>query len=215
MSHERTLGLLVTGLLPLCALVVYSAFGPSVSLAQQQPTTPPERPTVSPDYTIGPGDSLNVFVWRNPDLSSTVAVRPDGKISIPLVDDMPAVGKTPSQLAMDIGGVLSKFIRNPDVSVIVTSFGIGAYDNQIRIVGSGAVKPQSIPFRNGLTLLDVMIEVGLSEFAAGDRAKLVRRVNGKPQERRVKLNKLINRGDLSQNLTLQPGDVVIIPSSRF
>jgi len=158
---------------------------------------------------------LNVFVWRNPDLSSTVAVRPDGKISIPLVDDMPAVGKTPSQLAMDIGGVLSKFIRNPDVSVIVTSFGIGAYDNQIRIVGSGAVKPQSIPFRNGLTLLDVMIEVGLSEFAAGDRAKLVRRVNGKPQERRVKLNKLINRGDLSQNLTLQPGDVVIIPSSRF
>src|SRR5262249_3394392 len=158
-------GLLVTGLPPLCALVVSIVFWPSVSHAQQQPT-PPERPTVSPDYIIGPGDSLNVFVWRNPDLSTTVAVRPDGKISIPLVDDMPAVGKTPSQLAMDIGGILSKFIRNPDVSVIVTSFGIGAYDNQIRVVGSGAVKPQSIPFRQGLTLLDVMIEVGLSEFAA-------------------------------------------------
>jgi len=213
-TRERIAGLVVTRLLPLCALVVSSVFWASVSLAQQQPA-PPERPAVASDYTIGPGDSLNVFVWRNPDLSTTVAVRPDGKISIPLVDDMPAVGKTPSQLAMDIGDVLSKFIRNPDVSVIVTSFGIGAYDNQIRVVGAGAVKPQSIPFRQGLTLLDVMIEVGLSEFAAGDRAKLVRRVNGKLQEQRVKLNRLINRGDLSQNLTLQAGDVVIIPSSRF
>ena len=176
---------------------------------------PPQGKDVSPDYKIGPGDSLNVFVWRNPDLSTDVAVRPDGKISIPLVDDMQAVGKTPSQLATDIETVLAEFVRSPDVTVLITAFGIGAYDNQIRIVGAGAVRPQSIPFRQGLTLLDVMIEVGLSEFAAGDRAKLVRREGDEDQEIPVRLNRLINRGDLRQNLTLEPGDVLIIPESRF
>ena len=169
-----------------------------------------------PDYVIGPGDELNVFVWRNPDLSATVAVRPDGKISIPLVEDMAAVGKTPSQLAMDVEAKLGEYVRTPDVTIIVSSFGIGAYDNQIRVVGAGAVTPQAIPYRAGLTLLDVMIQVGLSEFAAGDRAKLVRRSNGGAvQEIPVKLNRLVNRGDLSQNYSLQPGDVVIIPQSRF
>jgi polysaccharide biosynthesis/export protein len=169
----------------------------------------------SEDYAIGPGDSLSVFVWRNPDLSTSVAVRPDGKISIPLVDDMQAVGKTPSQLQTDIEGVLAEFVRSPDVTVIVSTFGIGAYDNQIRVVGAGAVRPQAIPYRQGLTLLDVMIEVGLSEFAAGDRAKLVRRRGGNTEETAVRLNRLVNRGDLTQNHSLQPGDVVIIPESRF
>jgi polysaccharide export outer membrane protein len=159
---------------------------------------------------------LSVFVWGNPDLSTEVAVRPDGKISIPLVDDMQVVGKTPTQLSADIEVVLGEFVRSPDVTVQITGFGIGAYDNQIRIVGAGAVRPQSIPFRQGLTLLDVMIEVGISEFAAGDRAKLVRRnAEGEDEEIRVRLNKLVNRGDLRQNLTLQPGDVLIIPESRF
>jgi polysaccharide export outer membrane protein len=191
------------------------AQAPAAAPAQAAGEQPPRGLPTSPDYVIGPGDSLNVFVWRNPDLSTNVAVRPDGKISIPLVNDIQAVGKTPSQLGKDVEAVLGSVIRSPNVSIIVTGFGIGAYDNQIRVVGAGAVKPQSIPFRQGLTLLDVMIEVGLSQFAAGDRAKLVRRVNGEPKETPVKLNKLINRGDLKQNLTLQPGDVLIIPESRF
>jgi polysaccharide export outer membrane protein len=196
--------------------VLVFALGASGALAQQSASTPPPQPApASADYAIGPGDSLSVFVWRNADLSTTVAVRPDGKISIPLVDDMQAVGKTPSQLAADIEGVLGEFVRSPDVTVIVSSFGIGAYDNQIRVVGAGAVRPQAIPYRQGLTLLDVMIEVGLSEFAAGDRAKLVRRKGNEVDETPVKLNRLVNRGDLRQNHTLQPGDVVIIPQARF
>jgi polysaccharide biosynthesis/export protein len=182
---------------------------------QGEASAPPQGQGVSPDYQIGPGDALSVFVWGNPDLSTEVAVRPDGKISIPLVDDLQVVGKTPTQLASDIEAALGKFVRSPDVTVIITSFGIGAYDNQIRIVGAGAVRPQSIPFRQGLTLLDVMIEVGLAEFAAGDRAKLVRRSGDETEEIGVRLNKLVNRGDLRQNLTLEPGDVLIIPESRF
>jgi polysaccharide export outer membrane protein len=111
--------------------------------------------------------------------------------------------------------VLSEFIRTPDVTVIISGFGIGAYDNQIRVVGAGAVRPQAIPYRQGLTLLDVMIEVGLSEFAAGDRSKLVRRRGSTVEETPVRISRLVNRGDLSQNFSLQPGDVVIIPESRF
>jgi polysaccharide biosynthesis/export protein len=201
------------------AAVVAAALGVAVCLCTaprvfaQDPAPPKE--TVSPNYVIGPGDTLNVFVWRNPDLTTNVQVRPDGKISIPLANDIQAVNKTPSQLATDIEAKLSEFIRSPDVTVIVNGFGIGAYDNQIRIVGAGAVKPQSIPYRDGLTLLDVMIEVGLAEFAAGDRAKLVRRANGEDQEIAVRLNRLVNKGDLRQNLVLQPGDVLIIPQSKF
>jgi polysaccharide biosynthesis/export protein len=180
------------------------------------PTANTPQPAANAEnYVIGPGDGLSVFVWQNADLTSTVQVRPDGKISIPLVDDMQVVGKTPSQLATDIEAVLAEYIRTPDVTVIVSAFGIGAFDNQIRVVGAGAVDPQSIPYRQGLTLLDVMIEVGLAEFAAGDRAKLVRRVSGELQETDVRLNRLVNRGDLSQNLPLLPGDVLIIPESRF
>ncbi len=178
---------------------------------------PEGTPTADPaaDYQIGPGDTLNVFVWRNDDLTTTVEVRPDGKISIPLVDDMQAVGKTPTSLAADIEAVLGEFIRTPDVTVIVSGFGVGAYDNQIRVVGAGAETPQSVPYRQGLTLLDVVIEVGLAEFAAGDRARLVRRTGTGLQERRVRLNRLLNRGDLSENVPLLPGDILIIPETRF
>lgn len=198
------------------AALTVGAFGCSSTTPTLVAANAPPEAANSADYIIGPGDSLNVFVWRNEDLSTTVGVRPDGKISIPLVEDLPAVGKTPSQLATDIEAVLSEFVRSPDVTIIVTSFGIGAYDNQIRVVGAGAVRPQSIPYRQGLTLLDVMIEVGLAEFAAGDRAKLVRRAgNGEVTESAVRLNRLVNRGDISQNLSLLPGDVLIIPESRF
>lgn len=204
---------------PLRRTVVVAAMAVCAACSGQgtatRPVTAPTAEQLSADYTIGPGDSLNVFVWRNPDLSTTVGVRPDGKISIPLVDDMQAVGKTPSELATDIEGVLGEYVRTPEVQVIVSTFGIGAYDNQIRIVGAGAENPQAIPYRQGLTLLDIMIEVGLSEFASGDRAKLVRRVNGELEELPIRLNRLVNRGDLSQNVTLLPGDVLIIPQARF
>ena len=206
--------LLAIGVLGLIAVGCGSGSGLVSSAAQAQAASAAATPD-SPDYAIGPGDSLNVFVRSNPDLSITVAVRPDGKISTPLVEDLQAVGKTPSQLATDIEGVLGQFVRTPDVTVIVSAFGIGAYDNRIRVVGAGAVRPQAIPYRQGLTLLDVMIEVGLSEFAAGDRAKLVRRQGNGTVETPVKLNRLVNRGDLRQNHDLQPGDVVIIPESRF
>jgi len=199
----------------LTVVAILLSLASATSSAQTAELAPPANPAASPNYIIGPGDALNVFVWRNADLSTPVAVRPDGKISIPLVNDMPAVGKTPTQLADDIEAVLAEFIRTPDVTIIVSNFGIGAYDNQIRVVGAGAIRPQSIPYRAGLTLMDVMIEVGLSEFAAGNKAKLVRRVNGQPEETRVRLDRLINRGDLAEDLTLQPGDVLIIPESRF
>jgi polysaccharide export outer membrane protein len=211
---------MTNSLSPLCrvamlaAMVVVAACGSTDALTGV-PASPLTAEQLSADYTIGPGDSLTVFVFGNPDLSTTVGVRPDGKVSIPLVDDMQVVGKTPSQLAIDIEAVLAEFVRSPDVTVILASFGIGAYDNQIRVVGAGAGQPQAIPYRQGLTLLDIMIEVGLSEFASGDRAKLVRRVNGALQETPVRLNRLVNRGDLSQNFALLPGDVLIIPEARF
>ena len=214
MSHLRLLaGRTAAGA---CALVLAGCGSSSATVATAAaPPTPTGIEENSPDYIIGPGDGLSVFVWQNPDLSTDVPVRPDGKISIPLVDDMQAVGKTPSQLATDIETVLAEFIRTPQVTIIVGSFGIGAFGNQIRVVGAGAGQPQAIPYRQGLTLLDVMIAVGLSEFAAGDRATLVRRVGGELIEINVRLNRLVNRGDLSQNLPLLPGDVLMIPESRF
>lgn len=167
------------------------------------------------EYIIGPGDGLNIFVWRNPELSANVVVRPDGRISIPLVEDLQAVGKTPTQLAADVEAVLSEYVRTPDVTVIMSGFGIGAYGNQIRVVGAGASQAQSIPYRQGLTLLDVVIEVGLTQFAAGNRARLIRRDGSGFVERRIRLDRLVNRGDLSENLALLPGDVLVVPQTRF
>ena len=168
----------------------------------------------SGDYIIGPGDRLQVFVWRNPDISATVPVRPDGKISTPLVEDMVAVGKTPSALARDIEEVLSEYIRSPQVNVIVEGF-VGTFGEQIRVVGQAA-QPQALPYRDRMTLLDVMIEAGgLTEFAAGNRARVVRTRDGETEEIRVRLHDLLNRGDISQNIAMRPGDVVIIPESFF
>ncbi|MEL7310253.1 MAG: XrtA/PEP-CTERM system exopolysaccharide export protein [Pseudomonadota bacterium] len=165
-------------------------------------------------YRIGPGDELEIFVWRNPEISATVPVRPDGKISTPLVEDMVAVGKTPSVLARDIEEVLKIYIKQPQVNVIVTNFQ-GVYEGQVRVVGQAA-NPQAIPYREGMTILDVMIAVGgLGEFAAGNRAKLVRNVNGESTEYRIRLNDLMNKGRIDQNVAMRPGDVVIIPEALF
>lgn len=165
-------------------------------------------------YKIGPGDMLEIFVWRNPEISTTIPVRPDGRISTPLVEDMVAVGKTPSELARDMEAVLSTFIRSPSVNVIVKDFH-GIYSEQVRVVGQ-AVNPRSIPFREGMTVLDLVIEVGgLGEFAAGNRAKLVRNVEGGTIEYRVRLDDLLNKGRIKENFELQPGDVLIIPETFF
>ena len=165
-----------------------------------------------PEYVIGAGDSLDVFVWRNPDLSATIPVRPDGRMSMPLVQDMTALGKTPAQLAQEIEVVLSQFIRDPTVNVIVRSTG-GA--SQIQVVGSVRT-PQGLPYREGMKVLDAVVAAGgLIEFAAGNRATLVRTVDQATLECRVRLRSLINEGDLSQNVQLRPGDVVIVPESSF
>ena len=182
--------------------------------AEYQEPAPQPGASMAQDYVIGPGDSLQVFVWRNEELSATVPVRPDGKISTPLVEDVVAVGKTPSQLARQIESILAEFIRTPKVNVIVAS-ALGAA-SQVRVVGQ-AMNPRAIPYRDGLTILDVLIDAGgLGEFAAGNRAKLVRRnADGTHENIKVRLEDLLEDGDMSQNFAVQPGDVLIIPESRF
>ncbi|WP_374527845.1 XrtA/PEP-CTERM system exopolysaccharide export protein [Novosphingobium sp.] len=168
------------------------------------------------EYVIGPLDELTIFVWRNPELGAKVQVRPDGRITTPLITDMPAVGKTPSMLAEDIKLQLSQYIQDPLVSVIVNKFA-GTYSQQVRIVGA-TEKPASIPYRANMTLLDAMIAVGgLSEYAAGNRAKLVRfdKETGTQKEYSVRLGDLLKKGDSKANVMLMPGDVIIIPESSF
>lgn len=166
------------------------------------------------EYRIGPGDNLRVFVWRNPEISTDVQVRPDGKISTPLVEDMIAAGKTPTELAHDLKQVLATYVKNPTVNVMVTGF-VGALSDQIRVVGQ-ATNPKALPYRARMTLLDVMIEVGgLTEFAAGNRAKVIRRLDGEEKEIPVHLEDLVADGDVSANMAMQPGDILIIPESWF
>ncbi len=167
-------------------------------------------------YIIGPLDELTVFVWRNPELGAKVQVRPDGRITTPLIADLAAVGRTPAQLADDIKGRLTTYIQDPLVSVIVEKFN-GTFSQQIRVVGA-TDKPASLPYRANMTLLDAMIAVGgLSEFAAGDRATLIRRnrETGTEQEYRLRIAWLLKRGDRTANVRLEPGDVIIIPESSF
>ncbi len=171
-------------------------------------------PAAETDYIIAPGAILNVFVWQHPDLSTTVPVRPDGKISTPLIEDMQAAGKTPTELARDMEEVLSRLIRQPTVNVIMQTAS-PSFQQQVRVVGQAA-NPQALAYSEGMTLLDVMIQVGgLGEFAAGNRAKLVRRTAEGPVEINVRLDDLLNAGDMRQNVVIQPGDVVIIPEARF
>jgi polysaccharide biosynthesis/export protein len=168
------------------------------------------------DYIIGPLDELTIFVWRNPELGAQVQVRPDGRITTPLITDMPAVGKTPSMLAEDLKLQLSQYIQEPIVSVIVNKFS-GTYSQQVRVVGA-TEKPASLSYRANMTLLDAMIAVGgLSEFAAGNRARLVRfdKTTGKQKEYALRINDLLRKGDTRANVMLMPGDVIIIPESAF
>lgn len=166
------------------------------------------------EYRVGPGDELSIYVWNRPELSVDVPVRPDGFISTPLVEDMKAAGKTPTELARDIEKELAEYVRSPTVNVIVREF-VGTFSDQIRVVGA-ATNPQALPYRQGMTLLDVMISVGgLREFAAGNRAKIVRRAGGQQTEIPVRLDDLMNDGDMEQNVPMVPGDVLIIPESRF
>ena len=170
----------------------------------------------SEEYIIGPLDQLSIFVWRNPDLSAKVQVRPDGRITVPLISDMPAVGKTPAMLADDLRYALSEYIKDPIVSVIVENFS-GTSSQQVRIVGA-TEKPAAIPYRANMTILDAMISVGgLSEFAAGNRARLIRfdKRSGRQMEYGLRLSDLLKNGDVSANVKLEPGDVIIIPESMF
>lgn len=199
---------------PGLALVATALIGCLAACGGSSNTTPvaAATPVENSEYRIGPGDQLNVFVFNHTELSGPVPVRPDGKISTPLVEDMQAAGKTPSQLARDMEERLSEYVRSPKVNVIVTGF-VGG--DQVRVVGQAA-KPQALPYRANMTLLDVMIQVGgLGQFAAGNRARIVRRTGDKQVEIPVKLKDLLNDGDMTANVVMQPGDVLIIPETRF
>jgi len=168
----------------------------------------------SPLYLIGPGDSVNVFIWGNSELSTTVSVRPDGRITTPLIEDVPASGKTPTELARDMEVLLAKYIKNPVVTVIVSGF-VGRYSEQIRVVGE-ATEPQAIPYREQITLLDLMIEVGgMTEFASGNNASIIRVVDGEQRQFTVLLDDLIKNGDITANAPMFPGDILIIPEAWF
>jgi len=177
---------------------------------------PPAPATAASDeysYRIGPGDTVNIVVWRNPELSMSVPVRPDGKLASPLIEDLPAIGKNPTELARAIEKELAKFIRDPVVTVIVTGF-VGPYSEQIRVVGEAA-KPQVLPYKQKMTLLDVMIAVGgMTDFADGNGASILRAADGGKQYG-VRIRDLIKRGDVSANVEMKPGDVLIIPRSWF
>jgi polysaccharide export outer membrane protein len=177
-------------------------------------TPAPQTQVTNPEYLIGPGDSVNILVWRNPEVSMAVPVRPDGKITTPLVEDLPAAGKTSTELARDIEKALAKFIQQPVVTVIVTNF-VGNFSEQIRVIGQAA-KPQALPYRRDMSLMDVLIAVGgVTEFASGNRASVIRTVDGKQQKFNVRLDDLIKEGDISANMPMRPGDVLIIPESFF
>jgi polysaccharide export outer membrane protein len=181
------------------------------SIAAEPPA--PAEAGVPADYRIGPGDTLKVYVFQNEELSTTVPVRPDGKISTPLVEDMVAVGKSPSQLARDIEKSLAEYVKSPKVNVVVMV--AASVFSQVKVIGQ-VKTPQALPYRDGMTVLDAVLAVGgLGQFAAGNRAHIVRTENGKQIEIKVKLDALVNSGDMKQNLPLKPGDVLIVPETRF
>lgn len=198
----------------------HGSFIGSMRQSERRPAPPSTgygSQTTSPDqynYLIGPGDEVQIFVWRNPEVSQSITVRPDGKISTPLVEDLQASGKTPTQLARDLEKALETYIRQPIVTVIVAG-GIGPYNEQIRVVGQ-ATKPQAIAYKRKMTLLDVMIVVGgLTEFADGNKAKVVRIVDGEQKEYLARIDDLLNDGDIDANVDMLPGDILIIPESWF
>ena len=201
-----------------CALLMTSLLAQPV-LAQNQTSQAPAEASapaasvVSADYLIGPGDTLQIFVWQNPELSVTVPVRPDGRISTPLVGDTVTVGKTPAQLAADLETALAVYIRTPKVSVIVSQ-AVGAL-SQVQLIGQ-VTRPSGVPYHAGLRVLDALLVVGgLTEFAAPNRAVLIRTENGKESKTKIRVGDLLDSGDLEQNLLLKPGDVIVIPQTWF
>jgi polysaccharide biosynthesis/export protein len=199
-----------------CGLMIFSSaivMGCASFSAPKYPPAPVAAATPDYNYIVGPGDSLNIIVWRNPELSLTVPVRPDGKVTAPLVDELVAQGKTSSEIARDVEKALGKYVRDPIVTVIVTGF-IGPYSEQIRVVGEAA-KPQFLPYKQKMTLLDVMIAVGgLTDFADGNGASILRASEG-DKRYGVRIKDLIKRGDLSANVEMKPGDVLVIPQGWF
>lgn len=179
------------------------------------PYPPAPVQAANPDYNyiIGPGDTVNIQVWRNPEISSSVPIRPDGKLTAPLIEDLPAMGKDSTTLARDIEKALEKYIRDPIVTVIVTNF-VGPYSEQIRVVGEAA-KPQALPYKQKMTLLDLMIVVGgITDFADGNGASILRTSEGNKQYS-VRLKDLLRNGDVSANVDMKPGDILVIPQSWF
>ncbi len=195
------------------ALLGCSATSKSQSEVKPDLTVQAAQDQAGADYLIGPGDTLQIFVWQSPDLSGPVVVRPDGRISTPLVEDMVAVGKTPANLAIDLKNALAAFIRSPEVSVIVSS-ALGTL-SQVQVIGQ-VTTPIAVPYRAGLTVLDVLLQVGgLTEFAAPNRATLIRTENFKEKKIKIRIGDLLEDGDMSQNLALKPGDVIVIPQTWF
>jgi polysaccharide export outer membrane protein len=207
--------LLMVGWLVFSPLIVSCASTPTPA---PTPAPTPPAPTstdakASDSYIIGPGDTLEVFVWRNSELSTTVPVRPDGKISTPLVEDMVAVGKTPPQLARDMEKVLSEYVRAPKVNIIVKT--AASAFSLVKVVGQ-VQHPSALPYRDGMRVLDAILAVGgLTQFASGNRARIVRMENGKETIIHVKVADLVNSGDVKQNEPLKPGDVLVVPQSIF
>lgn len=208
MSYQTLLARAATAAAATCALLLGGCATTSLPAAENQAVA------ANPDYLIGPGDAVNIVVWRNPEVSMSVPVRPDGKITTPLVEDLEAAGKTSSQLARDIEKALAKYIQQPVVTVVVTGF-VGNYTEQIRVIGQAA-KPQALPYKRDMSLMDVLIAVGgTTEFAAGNRATIIRRDNGRQQRLAVRVDDLMRDGDVSANVTMRPGDVLVIPESYF
>ena len=196
-----------------CAALVAVCMLAACASGPAFPPAPAQAGGQDYSYIIGPGDSVNIIVWRNPELSMSVPVRPDGKITAPLVDELVAQGKDSVQLARDVEKVLGKYVRDPIVTVLVQNF-VGPYSEQIRVVGEAA-RPQALPYKNKMTLLDVMIAVGgLTDFAAGNSATILRSGDGSKQYS-VRIKDLIRRGDVSANVEMKPGDILIIPQSFF
>jgi polysaccharide export outer membrane protein len=204
MNHRH----LLAALLALAAATMLNGCATRHRAAPVQEAVPPA------DYVIGAGDNVNITVWRNPEVSGSFPVRPDGKLTTPLVEDLQASGRTATELARDIEKALSKFIQQPVVTVIVTGF-VGSYERQVRVIGQAA-RPQALPYRSEMSLMDVMSAVGgVTEFAAGNRASIIRTVDGKQTTYAVRLNDLIKKGDISANIKMRPGDVLVIPESFF
>jgi polysaccharide export outer membrane protein len=194
-----------------CAAIVIAAV--MGGCATPFPPAPVAAATADYTYHIGPSDTVNIIVWRNPELSMAIPVRPDGKITMPLVDDLPALGKTPTELSRDMEKALGKYLRDPVVTVVVTGF-VGPVGEQIRIIGE-ATKPSVLPYRQDMTVLDVMIAVGgLTDFAEGNNARIFRPSDG-GKLYKVRLRDLVKRGDITANVDMKPGDILIIPQSWF